>query len=98
MTYGHKRGKGSLISRDFTQGYGPEVYIAKDVADAGSYEVHAKYFASHQDSTLTGATSVVVWTVEKKSSGQKNLKFDFVRLDTHKQKTHVSTALIAKSD
>lgn len=92
--YGNKRGKGSLLSRDFTQGYGPEVYIAKQgMADSGAYNVHAKYYASHQDSALTGTTSVVIWTIEKKGD-QKHLKFDFLRLDTHKQKTLVGTATV----
>jgi len=96
--YGNKRGCGSVLSRDFTQGYGPEVYILKDygsekaAAMVGHYEVYAKYFSSHQDSYLTGTTSAVVWTIEKTDGGNQRVKFDFVRLDTHKQKTLVTTA------
>ncbi|KAL7570905.1 hypothetical protein ACA910_018962 [Epithemia clementina (nom. ined.)] len=102
--FGRKRGTASLLSRDFTQGYVPEVYLVKaNGAIAGEYQVHAKYYASHQDSALTGTTSAVVWTIEKEetptstggSSGlAKRIKFDFVRLDTHKQMTHVTTAKV----
>ena len=108
--YGHKRGSaGSLLSRDFTQGYGPEVYLLKDVIPeeaaagmtrqsrgmVGEYQVSANYFASHQDSALTGATSAVVWTIAKKKDGKKDaMEFGFVRLDSHKQKTQVATIQI----
>lgn len=94
--YSNKRGTGSLLSRDFTQGYGPEVYLAKQgVADTGEYYVYAKYYASHQDSSLTGTTSAVVWTIEtKRDDGEQSVNFDFVRLNTHKQKTHVVTAKV----
>ena len=106
------RGTASMLSRDFTRGYGPEVYIMKkgDGTLKGKYEVFAKYFASHQDSALTGTTSAVVWTIESKSREDspksirddntnvlhlsKQLGFNFVRLDTHKEKTHVATATI----
>jgi hypothetical protein len=99
----NKRGAaGSLLSKDFTQGYGPEVYILKEAANGstregremvGEYRVFAKYFSSHQDSALTGTTSAVVWTIEK-NGGTKDIHFQFVRLDTHKQKTHVATVKI----
>jgi len=89
--YGNKRGKGSLMSRDFTEGYGPEVYLARKFADKGTYEVFAKYFASHQhDSALTGSTSAVLWTMEDRIEG-KEVKFNFVRLNTYKEKTHVAS-------
>jgi len=108
--YGHKRGKvGSLLSRDFTSGYGPEVYLLKDSIPAetaegvtrgtrrmvGEYKVDAKFYASHQDSSLTGSTSAVVWTMAKTSKSGRDasneMNFRFVRLDTHKQRTRVAT-------
>jgi hypothetical protein len=96
VSYQHKRGTGSLLSKDFTRGYGPEVYIAKkDGATGGAYEVYAKYFSSHQDSASTGTTSAVVWTIETDNlDGRKHINFSFVRLDTHKQKTHVATVKV----
>ncbi|KAL7570902.1 hypothetical protein ACA910_018959 [Epithemia clementina (nom. ined.)] len=104
--YGNKRGTASLLSCNFTQGYGPEVYLVKQdgALVAGDYQVYAKYYGLHQDSVWTGNTSAVVWTIAKvpptttttTAAGgfAKGLKFDFVRLDTHKQMTHVSTATV----
>ena len=113
--YGDKEGKESCLSRDFTRGYGPEVYLVKQNSETlpGNYEVSAKFYASHQDSALTGTTSAVVWRMEKiitksmngaSADSQNNqkgacstknrLKFDFVRLQTRKQQTHVATATI----
>lgn len=97
--YSNKRGKGSLLSRDFTQGYGPEVYLArKGAAQSGKYEVLAKYYASHQDSKLTGTTSAIVWTIGDErgpdQTQQRTIQFDFVRLNTHKQMNLVSTAKV----
>ena len=38
---------GATVSRDFTQGYGPEVYTLRQ-APEGDYDVQTNYFASHQ--------------------------------------------------
>jgi len=93
--YGNKRGLGSHLSRDFRQGYGPEIYVAKQgSAEKGTYDVYAKYYASHQDSKLTGATSAVVWVVAVDKNGRRNLKFSCVRLDTQKQRNHVASAVV----
>merc|ERR1712183_747627 len=62
---------------------------------AGTYEVYAKYFASHQDSTLTGATSALLWTIVKNPlTGKKTIQLNTVRLDTFKEKTKVGTVEI----
>jgi len=58
--FGNKCGK---LSRDFTQGYGPESYTIKQAA-AGIYKVSASYFGSHQVSKSTGTTSCVLWSVK----------------------------------
>jgi len=93
--YANNRGCGSHLSRDFRHGYGPEIYIAKQgSAMKGTYDVYAKYYASHQDSKLTGTTSAVVWTISINKNGQKNLKFKYVRLDTQKQKSCVANVSI----
>ena len=113
--YDNNKGTESCLSRDFTEGYGPEVYLVKQNSETlpGNYDVSAKFYASHQDSALTGTTSAVVWRMEKiktksmdgasadhqntqKSacSTQNRLKFDFVRLQTRKEQTHVATATI----
>ena len=57
--YGHNRTEiGGLVSRDFTQGYGPEEYVLHR-AFPGAYTVKAHYFGSHQQ-TITGGCTVIV--------------------------------------
>jgi len=57
--YGHNRTQmGGLVSRDFTQGYGPEEYVLRK-ARPGDYTVKTHYYGSHQQ-TLTGACTVIV--------------------------------------
>jgi len=53
---------GGLVSRDFTQGYGPEEYVLRR-AVAGTYTIEANYYGSGAQ-TLLGAATVkaVVWT------------------------------------
>jgi len=79
---------GGFLSRDFTQGYGPEVF-AHRLAPPGLYAVEAKYFASHQQSSTTGATSVVLWAVKKMSTPAEEVAFCMVRLNANKQLMHV---------
>ena len=47
--YSHNRSAttGAAVSRDFTQGYGPEVYTLAH-APAGKYSVRTNYYGSHQ--------------------------------------------------
>ena len=64
--YGNRRSRtGGNLSRDFRQGYGPEVYIIKK-AQPGEYKGLTNFYGSHQDSKLTGSTSAVVWVLHKK--------------------------------
>ncbi|CAD7954581.1 unnamed protein product [Amoebophrya sp. A25] len=69
---------GGYLSRDFTQGYGPEVYLLKRPVK-GTYKVQVKYYGSHQDSKLTGATSCVVWIMQRKGQ-DLNIEFFTMRL------------------
>jgi Ca-activated chloride channel family protein len=50
--------QGGRVTRDVTQGYGPEVFALK-TAKPGHYEVRAKYFASHRQA-LGIATTVMM--------------------------------------
>ncbi|CAF0854666.1 unnamed protein product [Rotaria sordida] len=82
--YSHKNTAiGGMISRDFTQGYGPEEYLIRK-AVKGTYTVRAKYFANHQQS-LTGATTIMVHIY--KYYGQLNQQKEIVtlRLDSNKE-------------
>ncbi len=57
--YGHNlTGAGGLVSRDFTQGYGPEEYVLRR-AVPGVYQIKAHYFSSRQQ-TLVGPCTVLV--------------------------------------
>jgi len=61
--YGRRQSPiGGNLSKDFTQGYGPEIYTLKAPV-CGKYIIKAKYYASHQESKLTGATNAVLWTL-----------------------------------
>lgn len=103
--YGNRNSHaGGRLSKDFTQGYGPEVYILRK-PEAGEYRVQAKYYASHQASQLTGATSAVVWTLLRdgdggdhnaaSGSGTPQVLFDTVRLDRNKEKLDVFKIFVA---
>ena len=55
--YGHNHtARGGLVSRDVTDGYGPEEYLVR-AAPPGSYAIRAKYYGSRQQ-TLVGAATV----------------------------------------
>lgn len=57
--YAHNRTEiGGLVSRDFTQGYGPEEYVLHR-AYPGAYTIKAHYFGSHQQ-TICGSCTVIV--------------------------------------
>merc|ERR1712124_27281 len=89
--YGHRLSEttGGQVSRDFTDGYGPEVYTLPK-ALKGKYSIETKYFASHQDSSATGSTSAVVWSVERMGRfGEETVQFTSVRLMKHKQRQQV---------
>jgi len=93
--YSNKRSKiGGHLSKDFTQGYGPEVYLLK-APPAGTYTVKAKYYSSSQQSALTGATSAVVWSLH--GGDDPELNFDTIRLDRNKEMMEVSKVHVAKA-
>jgi len=80
---------GARVSRDFTQGFGPEVYTLPK-APPGTYKVETNYYASHQGSATTGATSAVIWSVQHMGRfANEQLQFSTVRLTKHKQRQQV---------
>jgi len=96
--YSNKRSSiGGHISKDFTQGYGPEVYLLKD-PPAGKYTVRAKYYASHQQSTLTGTTSAVLWALRGDLGSEGGTLYDMVRLDRNKEMMDVMTVQVQQQD
>lgn len=51
--------QGGRISRDVTQGYGPEEFVLRD-AKPGRYEVRAKFYG-HRQQVLTPYTTLMLW-------------------------------------
>jgi len=91
VNYSHNKSAttGARVSRDFTGGFGPEVYTLPK-APTGIYQVETNYYASHQASATTGATSAVIWSVQHMGRFDKEvLQFSSVRLTTHKQRQQV---------
>ena len=89
--YGHSTSSstGARVSRDFTDGYGPEVYTLP-TAPPGAYKVSTKYFASHQASQSTGSTSAIIWSITKLGSfGSETVQFSSIRLSRHQQRQQV---------
>ena len=85
--YGNRdsRSTGGHVSRDFTQGYGPETYVCCNAPD-GKYKATVRYYGSHQDSPTTGSTQAVIWQVTHLGDWEKEeMQFSSVRLDEHKQ-------------
>jgi len=90
--YSNKRSAiGGHLSKDFQHGYGPEVYLIKNPVE-GKYAVRAKYYASHQQSTLTGATSAVLWTIQGGTEG--HVQFETIRLERSREKMDVVTITV----
>ena len=57
--YSHNRtSSGGLVSRDFTEGYGPEVYLIRK-ARPGTYKIEANYYGSRSN-RLIGPVTVQV--------------------------------------
>ena len=83
--YSHPRSRtGGYVTKDFTQGYGPEVFFHA-AAPQGEYQVKAKYFGSHQQTAATGGTSVIIWRVTDMGNFDKEtMQFSMVRLEEHK--------------
>ena len=86
---------GGQISRDFTDGYGPEVYTLAN-APPGNYAVEARFFSSHQDTQRTGATSAILWSVVKMGTfDEEAFSFKSTRLVENKQRHSVDTVRVA---
>ena len=95
--YGHNRTeRGGLVSRDVTDGYGPEEYlIAK--APAGDYGIFCNYFASHQQTVLGPATVTATIFTNWGRADEKRQTLA-IRLDTPKDKVPLGTVKFGKDD
>jgi len=91
VCYSNNRSRttGAAVSRDFTQGFGPEVYTLPS-APAGTYKVETNYYANNQGTAVTGSTSAVIWSVQRMGHfGEERMQFSSVRLTRYKQRQQV---------
>ena len=82
--YGHRRTRvGGDVSRDITDGYGPEEYLIRK-APAGGYRIRAHYYASHQQEVFGPATATATIFTDW---GRPNQAFQTlsIRLDKARQ-------------
>jgi Ca-activated chloride channel homolog len=78
--YGHNRtARGGLVSRDITDGYGPEEYLVH-AAPPGPYAVKAKYYGSHQQ-TLVGPATLTATVFTDWGRATEKLQTLTLRLD-----------------
>ncbi len=78
--YAHNRTQiGGVVSRDFTQGYGPEEYVLRH-AYPGKYTIKAHYYGSSQQ-TLTGPCTVIVTVYTNYGREDENKQVLTLRLE-----------------
>eukprot|EP00930_Biecheleria_cincta_P096982 TRINITY_DN88742_c0_g1_i1.p1 TRINITY_DN88742_c0_g1~~TRINITY_DN88742_c0_g1_i1.p1 ORF type:complete len:493 (-),score=78.55 TRINITY_DN88742_c0_g1_i1:16-1296(-) len=87
--YGHQNTQiGGLVSRDFTQGFGPEEYVLRDCM-SGTYKVFAKFYASHKQD-LSGATTILLtFFTDFAIPGREKRGCITLRLEDNKESIHV---------
>ena len=91
--YGHRRTRtGGDVSKDITDGYGPEEYLLRK-APAGGYKIRAHYFASHQQEVFGPATATATIFTDW---GRPNQTFQTlsIRLDKAREMIELGTVRI----
>lgn len=95
--YGHNLTEiGGLVSRDFTQGYGPEEYVLRK-AVPGVYSIKAHYFGSSQQAVVGACTvTVTVFTNYGRANEEKQVLT--LRLDKPRDEVLVGEISIDEND
>jgi tetratricopeptide (TPR) repeat protein len=91
--YGHRRTRsGGDVSKDITDGYGPEEYLIRK-APAGGYRIRAHYYASHQQEVFGPATATATIFTDW---GRPNQLFQTlsIRLDKAREMIELGTVQI----
>ncbi len=89
--YSHNRTSiGGLVSRDFTQGYGPEEYLLKKMR-SGKYNIKANYYGSNQQN-LTGPATLTVSVFT--NYGRPNEKRQLITLRLEKVQEVVEVGVV----
>jgi len=86
--------QGGKMSRDFTRGYGPEVFSLKS-AKPGIYKVEANYYGNSQQ-ILSGATTIQLSLQDHFGSPQMESKSITLRLKDQKEVVFVGTFEVKK--
>jgi Ca-activated chloride channel homolog len=95
--YGHNTTTiGGHVSRDFTQGYGPEEYVLRRSL-GGVYTIRCKYYGSRQQ-TLVGPATVTATVITNFGRPDERRQVLTLRLDTVKDSVEVGKVMIAGRD
>ena len=95
--YGHNRTtRGGLVSRDVTDGYGPEEYLIR-VAPQGPYAIQAKYYGSRQQ-TLVGAATVTATVFTDWGRATEKRQTLALRLDKPHDMVDIGSIVFGKAD
>ena len=91
--FGHTTTRsGGRLTRDVTQGYGPEMYVLPE-APAGDYQVRAKYFAS--DVNRASARTKVYSTITRNfGRPDEEVESKVVTLETGKDMHDLMTVTV----
>jgi tetratricopeptide (TPR) repeat protein len=93
--YGHNRTEqGGLVSRDFTQGYGPEEYVLHR-ALPGTYTIRAHYYGSRQQ-TLLGPATVTATVITRYGRPGEQRQVLTLRLEGTKDFVEIGKVQIGK--
>jgi len=93
--YQHARTEsGGRITRDVTQGFGPEMYTLKN-ASHGKYRIKVKYFGSDANRT-TARTKVYVMVYQNFGTPRETVTNKAITLDHAEQMRDVTTVMVEK--
>lgn len=89
--YGNRLTKiGGLVSRDFTQGYGPEEYLIRK-SEPGTYLIKTKYFSNNSNSAIGPVTlQLDIYT----NYGRENEKHQSTTIQLKKTKNEIEIGRI----
>ena len=95
--YSHNRTtRGGLVSRDVTDGYGPEEYLIR-AAPQGPYAIRAKYYGSRQQ-TLVGAATVTATVFTDWGRATEQRQTLALRLDKPHDMVDIGSIVFGKAD
>ncbi len=95
--YGHNRtARGGLVSRDITDGYGPEEYLIHK-APQGPYAIKAKYYGSRQQ-MLVGAATVTATVFTDWGRAAEKVQTLTLRLDKPHDLVDIGSIVFGKAD